>query len=805
MTGIVTSARQAVRILCKSPGFTAVAVLTLALGIGGATAIFSVADAVVLRPLPYDRPESLVVIWLNDRERSQPFIEISYPAFREWRDRSRQIALSAMSAVNSESILTGRGDPWPIEGRWVTGEFFSVLGVAPAYGRALRPEDDKPGAPHVVVVSHQLWRDRLSADPGIVGNSITLDGTPHTIIGVMPAGFAYPQGAQFWVAVGATMGRLVENGDVFWMIGVGRLANDATVEAAQNDLTGIWRQAHAPRFKADGYSAVLTPLSETILGPTRVALLGLLAAVGLVLLMTCANVAGLLLVRASRRQFDVSVRQALGASRRRLALDALAETSILALAGGVGGLIIAIAATPLMVALSPAEIPRLDSVAVNARALGFAAAISMLVAVLAAIAPISQAGRASLAAVPRVAQRVISGSSRSGSMLVAAEVAIAVVVLVAAGLVGRSFLNLRGVPLGFDAERLLTVRVSPQGERYEASGRVSRFYQQLLERVRNEPGVDAVGAITIRPLWSTVGYDWPFTVEGQSAVEARRNPILNLMAVSADYFTTMGIPLKDGRVFTERDAEGQTAVVVVGDSMARRVWPGQRAIGKRIRIPLGDSPYHNAWFTVVGVVGDARYRELQATRLDLYMSHLQANMPLNYLVVRTSREPTALASAVRTIVRGLDTGVPVTEVTSMDQIVSKALGGPRFAAGVFGVFGLVALALAALGVYGVLAYTVTCRTQEIGIRMALGANSRAVLKGVLGHTVSLTMAGIAVGLLMAMASMRLMDALLFDVGTSDPATFALAIVVMSLTAIGAALAPAIRAVRIDPLTALRYE
>jgi predicted permease len=377
--------------------------------------------------------------------------------------------------------------------------------------------------------------------------------------------------------------------------------------------------------------------------------------------------------------------------------------------------------------------------------------------------------------------------------------------VVAAGLVGRSFVKLGQVPLGFSSDRLLTVRMTPKGERYKETPRVSAFYQQVLERVRSAPGVASAGAITIRPLWSTVGYDSPFTVEGQSELDARRNPHLNFMAVSADYFRTMGIPLRRGRVFTDRDATGQPGVVVVGESLAARVWPGENALGKRLKVPMTGTQYQNSWFTVVGVVADGRYRELQATRLDIYLSHLQADTPLGYLVVRATGEPTALSSSIRAIVRSLDDTVAITEIASMDQIVSQALGNPRFAAIVFGMFGLVALALAALGVYGLLAYAVTCRTQEIGVRMALGARVADVLGAVLGSTIRLTLAGLAIGLVSAALLARLVEGLLFGVRPSDPITFAMAPVVLALAALVACLAPALRAVRVDPLVALRYE
>ena len=474
------------------------------------------------------------------------------------------------------------------------------------------------------------------------------------------------------------------------MIGLGRLRSNSNLETARSELTGIWQQMHQPFFKPDSFRSTVTPLSDAIFGSTRAVMLGLLGAVLLVLLMASANVAGLLLVRATRRQADIAVRQALGATRKHLAGEALAETSLLALAGGAAGLVLAVAATPLIVALSPADVPRLEFVAMNSRAFAFAAGVSLLVAFAAALAPMSLIGRRSLADISRRStQRVIAGGTRTGAGLVIAEIAIAVIVVVAAGLVGRSFVKLSHVPLGFRPDRLLTIRVTPKGERYENTARVSAFYQQLLERVRSVPGVASAGAITIRPLWSTVGYDAPFTLEGQSEPDARRNPHLNFMAVSADYFRTMGIPLREGRVFTDRDAAGQPGVAIVGESLAARVWPGQNAIGKRLIASMTGTEYQKSGLTVVGVVADARYRELHATRLDFYVSHLQADTPLGYLVVRAAGEPAALTPAIRAVVRELDSNVAVTEVASMDQIVSQVLGNPRFAARVFGFFGFV--------------------------------------------------------------------------------------------------------------------
>jgi predicted permease len=499
---------------------TVVSVLTIAAGIGGATSIFSVADAVVLRRLPYATAEQLVVIWQSDRDRN-PFVEISYPAFREWRDRAASFeALAAMASVNAELTLTGRGDPTVVEGRAVTGAFFRVLGVAPALGRVLLPDDDQPGGT-AAVLSHALWRERFGADPAVIGEPIILEGRPYTIVGVMPAEFSYPKGARLWIPLRTAGGELFEDAGtgVGWLIAIGRLRDGVPFSAARTELSGIWREMSRRLMPSgtdltwvDHYAAVLTPLAEVILGPARSALLALQGASLLVLLIACANVAGLLVMRAGDRRREMAVRHALGASRAQVMRAAFADSLLLAFLGSWGGVVTAWLATPLMAALSPADIPRLEQAAVDMRAVGFAVAAAILVAAVSGLAPIALARRATLDEITRRAPaRVAEGRSRFRAALVVSEVGLAVVLLIAAGLLVRTFDNLRDVPLGFEVEPVLTVTLTPRGDRYTELAAQRTFYQELLQRVQVLPGVESAAVVTRRPLWSTVGNDWIYT------------------------------------------------------------------------------------------------------------------------------------------------------------------------------------------------------------------------------------------------------------------------------------------------------
>ncbi len=798
--------RQAWRRLRRRPALLVIGVLTLGAGLGGATALFSVADAVILRPLPYVDPDRLVLFWQADRPRNQAFLEMSYPAFRDFRARNGVFtALAGMPSTNQEFLYSGRGEPVTLVGRLVTGDFFALLGVPPLLGRTFGPEDDRPGAPRVVVLGHALWRDRFDADPEIAGRRVTLDGESFEIAGVMPSGFAYPKGAELWTPLVPGIGELTENRSVFWMSALGRLKAGVSVARARAEMGSLVEGYNREQYQMEGATAVLTPVGEAIFGPTRPALLALLGAVLLVLLIACANVAGLLVVDLVERRGELALRQALGASARALRRGLLAETLLLASLGGGLGLALALALTPLLVALAPAEVPRLHDVAVDARAFAFCLLAALVTAVLCALFPAGLLRRIPEAEAMRAGGRgAAPGRNPLRTALVVGEIALALVLLVGAGLLARSFVALRQAPLGYEPAGAFSFDLAlPPG--YEAPARWRAFCQEALQRVQVLPGVASAATVTLRPLWGTVGMDWPFTLEGQSASEAERNPLVNFETVSPGYFSTMRIPVRRGRVFEDTDDERQPGVVVVSEALARRAWPGKEALGQRMKLPLPGTPFDGQWLSVVGVVADARYREIHGTRHDLYMSFLQADHRPRHLMVRAAGEPGALVPAVREALRGLAPELPAPSALAMSEAVSMALGGPRFAARVFGAFAGLALLLAALGLYGLLAYSVSRRTREIGVRAALGASPSALRELVWREGLGLAASGIGLGTLFAAAATRALAGLLHEVGPLDPATFVTVGLALATVALLTCLLPARRAARVDPAVALRAE
>jgi putative ABC transport system permease protein len=826
----VADLSHGVRWLRRHARFAVLSTLIVAIGVGGATAIFSVADAVVLRPLPYGEADRLFVIQEHDQPRDVRG-PASYPAFADWRDRSRSFeAFAATTAERLEVTLTGRGEPAVLAAAAVSGEFFDLLAVSPIAGRTLQPGDDRPGAT-AAVLSQSLWRERFGGDPDVIGLAIVLEGRPHTIVGIMPSAFAYPDGVDVWLAMraeepllsAAIAGRLFEDigAGVSWLTVIGRLREGVSIDAARDELTGMWRRMYRRSLTGidtsavepgvidsfiAGHAAAPIALTDIVLGPIRPSVLAVFGASLLVLLITCANVAGLLLSTSMERRREFAMRRALGASRSRLIRAALVETLLLALLGAAMGVLVAWWATRSVGLLAPPELPRADQIAINARVLGFAALATLLVTIVAALAPVVLVRQATVDGLIRAASnRVVQSRGRARPILVVAEVALAVVLLAGAGLMMRTLVNLREVPLGFEAASVLTVELAPRGERYVPGPALRRYYEELLARVRTIAGVDATAVVTRHPLWSTQGYDWPFTVEGQPAEDAWRNPPMNLLAISADYFTTMGIRLAAGRGFTNADRDGQPGVVVVSQSFARRAWPGGTAVGKRVKMPLPDTPYSQQWLTVIGVVADARYRELERTRLDVYVSHLQAAIPLNSLMVRTRIDPATLTSAVRAAVRAIDPDVPVVSAMRMSDVVDASLARRRFTASLFSAFALVALTLAALGLYALLAHGVTSRVREIGIRLAIGARPVDVRREVARRGLGLTGAGLVLGLGAALAGGRMVESLLYGVGARDPLTLTVATLTLVAAAALGSVLPAVRASKVDPAIVLRDE
>jgi putative ABC transport system permease protein len=808
VNGLAQDVRYALRSLRSRPLLVVVAVAVLALGIGASTAVFSVVDAVLLRPLPFADASRLVVAWQRSPDNSVPFIEVSYPDYLDWRQQARAFESMAIIPTVNQGFMLAGAEPAQVQGRLVSGNFFDVLGARALLGRPLRPDDDRVGANRVVVLGHALWQRRFGADRAVVGRKIVVDGTPMEVVGVMPPAFRYPPKAQMWTPVVPAIPDVVANRGVYWAIVVGRLAPGARVAQAQVELDGIAARIAKSFPDAAAEAAVVTPLTDELFGSARPALLVLLAAVLLVLLVACANVSALLLARAADRQREIAVRLALGASRGRLVRQLFCESALIAVAGVAGGIVLAQWSLDALVALVPADVPRLQDAAIDARVLAFTVALAAGAALLAGLAPALLASRPALTdaleggtrtAGPGGAQRRLQG------LLVGAEAAVALALLAGAGLMAQTFQNLRRMDLGYDPRHVLALEVAAPYGKYAKPAEWRSLYETLIDRIDRLPGVEASAGVFLRPLWGEMGNDWLFTVEGQSDADSRRNPHVNLEAVTPRYFAAMRIPLLQGRAFTERDAEGAPGVAIVSDGFARRYWPGQDPIGKRLKTPLPGSRYDLTWLTVVGVVADARYRELQAARLDLYLSFLQSPYGPKHLVVRTAGDPLAVASSVRAIVRGTDRDLLAEDMTSMEAVVEAALGGPRFGMQLLSAFALAALALAALGTYGVMAFLVGRRTREIGVRMALGARGTDVLNLVMSQGMRPVLAGLAVGMAGSLALGRGLSKLLFGVAPHDALTMAGAAAVLAAAAAVACYLPARRAARLDPAAALRRE
>ncbi|HWO01338.1 MAG TPA: ABC transporter permease [Blastocatellia bacterium] len=805
--------RFGLRILVKKRAITAIAVITLALGISANTAIFSVAFAAILRPLPFDRQEQLFVAWKSDATANNPFVELSVPVFNDWQKQSQlveHIAAMPTTAYGYGYVLTGQGDPVQVESGRVSADFFATLGARPLLGRDFRIDDDRPGAAPVVVLSHQLWQELFSGDPDIVGRTITLGQTGYSVIGVMPARFEFPKGVSVWTSLSATMPkRTIENRGAVFLQAIGRLKPGVTISQAEAELNTIigLQAAEHPETEALGHRVVITPLAEYVFGDARPALWLLLVATGLLLLIACVNVANLLLARALSRRRELAVRAALGASRARLVRQFLTESMLLTVFSGALGISLSYWLIDLLLWVAPADIPRLGEVHINGMVLLFTCVVTLLCTLVVGLAPALASSKVNLNESLNEGGSRISGERGGGrlrSALVVVEVAMSLLLLVGAGLTVRSFQNLSRVNLGFDPHNVLTFQLSLQGEKYRDRGARREFFRQLLDRLEEQPGVAAAGAVLIRPLEGTIGWDVPFALEGQPLAEARKNPVPNFETISPHYFRALGIPLKTGREFTEQDNEQTPYVAIISESMARGVFgPDVDPIGKRITDDPGETDAR--WRTIVGVAADARYRELKDIRWDLYVPYRQSTAPIRYIAVRTNSDPVAFVSAARHTVASMDPTQALSGVMTMEQLVDGNLSRSRFISLLLVSLAMLGALLAAVGIYGVISCAVTQRTQEIGVRMALGAQPRDVLRLVIGQGMRLALTGVATGLMSALALTRLMTSLLYGVGASDAVTFGLTAVLLAGVALLACYLPARRATKVDPMVALRYE
>ena len=800
--------RYSARMLRKYKSFTVIAVITLSLGIGANTAIFSIVNAVLLRPFPYESPEQLVIPGESNTG-TRGNTRLSYPNFADWKDDRKVFASASAVRSNENYNLTGAGEPERLIGRLVSAGFLSTLGVQPLLGRDFVAEDDRQGASPTTILSYGLWSRRFGNDQNIVGKQITLNNQSYAVVGVTPQSFQYGLDADVTIPIGLSAERFKARGSDPGISAVARLKPGVSLEQAETELNVMYARMEQQYPESNtGRRCYLTPLHESFVGNVRQPLLILLGSVGLVLLIACANVANLLLVRASTRQREMSVRVALGASGWRLTRQLLTESLLLAAIGGGLGVLLAHWGTNFIAYQLPDSIPRLHEAYADMRVLGFTLAVSLLTGLLFGLAPALRASRLNLTEALKEGDRGSSGGrQRLRSVLVVTEVALTLTLLVGAALLIQSFRRVLQVDPGFQSENLLTMQVSinnPDGRQ------VSNFFQQLQENVRRLPGVKSVAVSNGVPLG--VANSPIFIIIGRPLPEKGKEPGATRYTVSSDYFQTMGIDLLKGRVFNAQDTPETPPVIIIDEALVQQHFPNEDPIGKRLSQSTSGTPSYE----IVGVVRHVEHRSLEESQADrrpqIYTSFNQ--IPVDSLpgftrriniLTRTDVEPSSLAPAVRGQIAALNKDQAVFNVRTMDQIVSQSVAPRRFSMLLLTVFAIVALALASIGIYGMLSYAVAQRTREIGLRMTLGAQRGNVLRLVIGQGMKLAIVGVALGLIASLALTRTMANLLFGVSAKDPLTFAAIALLLAVVALLACWLPARRATKVDPMVALRYE
>ena len=806
MTTFWQDLRYGARMLLKHRGFTLVAVLTLALGTGANTAIFSLVNAVLLRPLPYSDPQRLVMLWEDQSAIGFPRGDAAPADFADWKAQAS--TFEDMAAFDYRGFnLTGGGEPEKVSAFGVTANLFPLLGVQPVAGRNFTAEEDQPGGPKAVMLSYGLWQRRYGGEMSIIGRDILLNDEKYTVAGVMPSDFQFMQDfISLWVPAALTKEQLADH-DNHYLTVVGRIRPDATFQQASAEISAISeRIAHDHPDEAKDLAAAVVPLREQLTGEVRRPLLFLLGAVALVLLIACTNIASLLLSKAAARRKEIAVRAALGASRLRLVRQLLTESILLATAGGTFGLLIAMWSFALLKQLVPPTMAKSVTLELDLPALAYAVGISLITGILFGLIPALQASKIEVnETLKQAGGRSAGAGGKLRGTFVVAEIAMALVLLIAAGLLIQTVFNLRGQYAVLQPEKLLTLRTGLIGKKYAEADRRVAFYDQVLERVRALPGVTAAGYTTSVPLqWK--GGATGFTIEGQPTTPGTRPNAIHRQ-VSAGYFQTLGIGLKEGRYFDEHDTGNSLPVVVVNETLARQYWPDESALGKRIKLGF---PANAPWLTIAGIVADVRQMGMDApVKAEMYIPYRQI---ANYawfaprdLVIRTSGEPLALVAAVRQEIYAVDPNEPLSNIATMEELLTEETGSRRIGMILLSLYSGLALLLASLGIYGVLSYVVAQQTPEIGVRMALGAARRDILAMVVKKGMRWTATGVAIGAMAALGLNRLMASLLFGISATDPLTFAAVAGFLAAVALLACYLPARRAANVDPMVALRYE
>jgi putative ABC transport system permease protein len=801
MHSIFQDIRYATRSMMKAPGFTLVAILTIALGIGANTAIFTVVNALLLRPLPYAHPERLVMVWQDLRARGGPADE--WATAGNYADWKREPGIFAQIAAISgwRPTLTGGAEPEPIPGEQVTHEYFSVLGIPPVLGRNFTQADDVPQAPRVAIIGHDLWMRRFDGSRAAVGRVIDLSGEPHEIIGVMPAGFRpiIARTAQIWRP--QRINTAAPSRGAIVLRTIARLPDGVTFERAQAAATTLAKQleaAHPHYNEKTGFN--LTPLHDRVVGDIRPGLLALLGAVAFVLLIACANIANLLLSRASARGREIAVRFALGARRSRVIRQLLTESALLALAGGTVGLLLGLWAVDALVTLAPTSAPRVSEIALDLRVFGFAALLTIATGVVFGLVPAIQSSRADVTHALKDAAR--GGAASAGRTLrkglIAAEIALALMLLTGGGLLLQTFVRLQQADLGFDPRNALVGFVNPPRTTYDTRSKHLAFYDQVLEKAAAIPGVEKAALASVLPL--SGDSDTSFILEGRPAPRLRsETPVAWYRLVSGGYFDAMGLSIRRGRGFEPREA---MPVVVVNEGFVRKFFAGEEPMGRRLRLSDGpDAP----WFTIVGVVADTKTRGArEATLVEMFLPYWQVTEPGMNVILKGS-DPARFTAPLRQAVASIDRNVPVSGIATLSSMVGESIEQPRFFAMLAAAFAVLALVLAAIGMYGVMAYAVSQRITEIGVRMALGATSPEVYRLVIGDGLRIAALGVGVGLAGSIFVARSLTSLLFGVAPQDPLTFAAMATLLLVVSVAASIIPARRATRVDPMVALRAE